>query len=109
MCTYAVVLRQKSTPEWWWGHGMEQHDIRKGVYWRCVVDRQESCKFTLVVKDEATVEPNVGYVNLLIIAISIFGVDFCLARSTTKDNVRASACGTSNKYRLPRFFLCPFL
>ena len=31
-------------------------DIRKGVYWRSVHDSPESSKFTLVVKDEATVD-----------------------------------------------------
>ena len=32
------------------------------------------------------------------------GVGFCVARSTGLGNAKAFRCGTSNRYRLPRFF-----
>ena len=64
------------------------------------------------VKDEATVDVLCGICNFAVAvdsgdAISIFGVGFCVARSTSMGNARASNCGTSNKYRLPRFFFMP--
>ena len=33
------------------------------------------------------------------------GVGFCVARSTMVGNAKASVRGTSNRYRLPRFFV----
>ena len=41
-------------------------------------------------------------------AINIFGVGFCVARSTSMGNARALSSGTGNKYRLPRFFFYAF-
>lgn len=37
-------------------------------------------------------------------AIGIFGVGFCVARSTSMGNARALSSGTGNNNRLPRFF-----
>ena len=87
------------------------HDIRKGVYLALRAWQLGILQIQLVVKDEATVDVQCGICIFAIVVWtaghwSIFGVGFCVARSTTKGNARASSCGTGNKYRLPRFFLC---
>ena len=40
--------------------------------------------------------------------IKHIGVGFCVARSDRKGNAKTSKCGTSNRYRFPRFFYVCF-
>ena len=37
------------------------------------------------------------------------GVGFCVARSTELGNAKALSCGTSDRYRFPRFLYMPTL
>ena len=82
-------------------------DIKKGVYWRFVLGCLESSKFNIEVKDEATVDAHCGICIFARNGKDIFGVGFCVARSTSMGNARALSSGTGNNNRLPRFFLMP--
>ena len=78
-------------------YGKGQHDIKKGVYWRFVLDTSESSKFIIEVKTEATVDAQCWICRFAVYGNGIFGVGFCVARSTSMGNARASMCGTSDK------------
>ena len=91
---------------------LRTHDIRKGAACALFLTIRNLASSLIDVKNEATVDVLCGICIFAVAvdsgdAISIFGVGFCVARSTSMGNARALNCGTSNKYRLLRFFFMP--
>lgn len=83
----------------------------KSVYFTLFLGNLKSRKFLILVKDKAVVDAMVDMYYLIHSFIRRMSTIYtylreasAVARSTKMGNARASSCGTSNKYRLSRFF-----